>query len=168
MSFIIYYFNITIFSCCLGFLNYFTSNYFLIDFFSLFLKCSACFITQLKKCWTQFVFFYIKDLLHLCTKHVNLTYSKKLYIQIDGVVTGLPLGSTFLLVNAFFNIAKKSSITYHQEGFTWQEIWQTSIHLFKAHCNDHVSSWNQSLNIAFNIFSCRILIISYKMLIKNK
>ena len=34
-----------------------------------------------------------------------------------------------------------------QEDFTWQEIWQTSIHC-----------------IAFNIFSCRILIILYKTL----
>ena len=41
----------------------------------------------------------MKDLLYLCTRHGHFTYDGKIYIQIDGVATGLPLGS--LLVNIF-------------------------------------------------------------------
>ena len=62
-----------------------------------------------------------------------------------------------------------------QEDFIWQEIWRTTVHLFKVRWNDHVafselfssdtSLWNQCKYIAFNMLSCRILIISYKMLI---
>ena len=51
--------------------------------------------------------------------------------------------------------------------------YEEPLHLFKVRWNDHlvsyffsdVSLWGQYKYIAFNIFSCRILIISYKMLI---
>ena len=47
------------------------------------------------------------------------------------------------------------------------------MHLFKVSCNDYlvsyffsdVSLWNQLKYIAFNIFLCRFLIISHKILI---
>ena len=55
--------------------------------------------------------------------------------------------------------------------FTWQEIWRTSIHLFKVHWNDHLVSYFSLMyryginkKILFLTFSGRILIISYKML----
>ena len=64
------------------------------------------------------------------------------------------------------------TFAYTQQDFTWEEIWRTSIYLLKVHWNDHlvsyfsdVSLWNQYKYIAFNIFKCRTLIISYKMLI---
>ena len=34
----------------------------------------------------------MKDLLYLCTKHVHFTYGGKIYIQIDRVAMGSPLG----------------------------------------------------------------------------
>ena len=34
----------------------------------------------------------MNDLLCLCTKHVHFTYSRHIYIQIDGVAMGSPLG----------------------------------------------------------------------------
>ena len=60
-----------------------------------------------------------------------------------------------------------------QEDFIWQEIWQTFIHLFKVGWNDHLVNYfplmyryRINTNItAFNIFSCRILVILYKTLI---
>ena len=74
---------------------------------------------------------------------------------------------------------------YGQEDFTWQEIWRTCIHLFNVRWNYHLMSYLSLMyrygintNILYfnsfmtearhervNIFSCRILIISYKMLI---
>ena len=41
----------------------------------------------------------MKDLLYLCTKHVHFTYGGKIYIQIDRVAMGSPLGP--LLANIF-------------------------------------------------------------------
>ena len=41
----------------------------------------------------------MKDLLYLRTKHVHFTYDEKIYIQIDGVAMGSPLGP--LLANIF-------------------------------------------------------------------
>ena len=41
----------------------------------------------------------MKYLLYLCTKHVHFTYGGKIYIQIDGVAMGLPLGP--VLANIF-------------------------------------------------------------------
>ena len=41
----------------------------------------------------------MKYLLYLCTKHVHFTYGGKIYIQIDGVAVGSPLGP--LLANIF-------------------------------------------------------------------
>ena len=58
---------------------------------------------------------------------------------------------------------------YSQEDFTWQEIWQTSIHFFKFHWNNPSVNyfvlllWIQYHYINFKTFSCRILIILYKM-----
>ena len=63
---------------------------------------------------------------------------------------------------------------FSQEDFTWQEIWRTSIYLFKIRCNDRLVTYfslmysyriNTNSYIAFNIFMCRISIITYKMLI---
>ena len=34
----------------------------------------------------------MKELLLLCTKKVNFTFSGKIYMQVDGVATGSPLG----------------------------------------------------------------------------
>ena len=66
----------------------------------------------------------------------------------------------------------------NQEHFTRQEILQTSLHLFKVCLNNHLMNYfplmdrygininiNKNKYIAFNIFSCRSLIISYKMLV---
>ena len=57
---------------------------------------------------------------------------------------------------------------YGQEGFTWQKIWRISIYyslewIFSELFFSNVSLWNQYKYIPFDIFSCRILIISYKM-----
>ena len=57
---------------------------------------------------------------------------------------------------------------YGQEGFTWQKIWRISINyslewIFSELFFSNVSLWNQYKYISFDIFSCRILIISYKM-----
>ena len=57
-----------------------------------------------------------------------------------------------------------------QEEFTWQEIWRTwnlrfLERLFSELFSANVSLWNQYKHIVFNIFSCRTLIISYRMLI---
>ena len=57
---------------------------------------------------------------------------------------------------------------YGQEGFTWQKIWRISIFyslewIFSELFFFNVSLWNQYKYIPFDIFSCRILIISYKM-----
>ena len=41
----------------------------------------------------------MKDLLYLCTKHVDFSYGGKIYIQIDGVATGSPLDP--MLANIF-------------------------------------------------------------------
>ena len=78
-------------------------------------------------------------------------------------------------VNSFYyyfsDHVKSIIITHYQEDFIWHEIWQTSIHLFKVRWNDRelfsydISLWNQYKYIAFNIFSYRVLIISYKILI---
>ena len=65
---------------------------------------------------------------------------------------------------------------YGQEDFTWQKIWRTSTHLFNVRWNNHLVSYfslycygiNSHKCIAFNIFSCRILIISYKMLLNTE
>ena len=60
---------------------------------------------------------------------------------------------------------------YSQEDFTWQEIWQTSIHFFKFHWNNRSVNyfvlllWIQYHYINFKTFSCRILIILYKIVI---
>ena len=57
---------------------------------------------------------------------------------------------------------------YGQEGFTWQKMWRISIYyslewIFSELFFSNVSLWNQFKYIPFDIFSCRILIISYKM-----
>ena len=66
---------------------------------------------------------------------------------------------------------------FKQKGFNWQEIWRTSIHSFRVCLNDHLVTilfffdvflWKQYKYIAFNIFSCRILITSCKMLIVTR
>ena len=63
----------------------------------------------------------------------------------------------------------KESIWFCQEYFIWQEIWGTSMHLFKVGWNDHSVNYFPLMYrcgiSTFNIFSCRILIISYKILI---
>ena len=41
----------------------------------------------------------MKDLLHLCTKHVDFSHGGKIYIQIDGVAMGSPLDP--MLANIF-------------------------------------------------------------------
>ena len=41
----------------------------------------------------------MKELLHLCTKNVNLIFNGEIYIQIDGVVMGSPLDPA--VVNIF-------------------------------------------------------------------
>ena len=41
----------------------------------------------------------LKELLHLCTKHVHFKFNNEIYIQCDGVAMGSPLGS--LLANIF-------------------------------------------------------------------
>ena len=59
----------------------------------------------------------------------------------------------------------------NQEDFTWQKIWRTSIHLFKVRWNDHLVNdfplmYRYEINTStLYIFSCRNLIVSYKMLI---
>ena len=56
---------------------------------------------------------------------------------------------------------------YDQEGFTWHEIWRKSFYLFKVRWNDHsvsyFSLWKQYKYTAFDILSCRILVISYNV-----
>ena len=62
---------------------------------------------------------------------------------------------------------------YGQEDFTWQEIWKTSIFLFKVRWNEHLVSYfspmyryginTNTLHLTF--FSCRISFLLYKMLI---
>ena len=56
-----------------------------------------------------------------------------------------------------FSVLRKLYVWSKQEGFAWQEIWRTSIHSFKIHWNDYL--------VNYELWSCRILIISYKMLI---
>ena len=41
----------------------------------------------------------MKELLLLCTKHIHFTFNIDIYIQLDGVAMGSPLGP--LLVNVF-------------------------------------------------------------------
>ena len=41
----------------------------------------------------------MKELLHLCTKNINLIFNGEIYIQIDGVVMGSPLDPA--VVNIF-------------------------------------------------------------------
>ena len=52
-----------------------------------------------KKIETNIPRIIMKDLLNLCTKHVYFTYGGKIYIQLDGVVMGSPLGP--VLANIF-------------------------------------------------------------------
>ena len=57
--------------------------------------------------------------------------------------------------------------TWTQEDFTLQEIWRTSIHLFKVRWKDRLENYFPLMHVmeSIQITFSRILIISYKMLI---
>ena len=46
----------------------------------------------------------MKELLLLCTKHVHFTFNEDIYIQLDGVAMGSPLGP--FLANGTFGTLK--------------------------------------------------------------
>ena len=55
----------------------------------------------------------MKELLFLCTKHVHFTYNGEIYIQVDGVAMGSPLGP--LLANIFMTTLEEDVIPNLQE-----------------------------------------------------
>ena len=50
----------------------------------------------------------LKELLYLCTKHLHFTFNNEIYIQIDGVAMGSPLGP--LLANIFMTALEEDTI----------------------------------------------------------
>ena len=73
----------------------------------------------------------MKDLLYLCTKHVDFSYGGKIYIQIDGVAMGSPLDP--VLANIFM--------------ISLEEAVLPSIKKHVAHCKRYVNDTHAYISI---------------------
>ena len=84
----------------------------------------------------------IKELLLLCTKHVHFTFSWDIYIQLDGVAMGSPLGP--LLANVSMCLLEQSIVPTNKDCHVhWKRYDKNGfIHELELSCTYPVENWH--------------------------